>query len=297
MPSVNAAAPASTSDTRPTPIARTTAIVRVSASAGERPRCSSQVNIGAARAARNNPRPMGATTGASHPMRNSASPTITHATSVANRLVLPLTQRGTSVVPGPSPDGSFGITGSTSPPAAAMSPSGARRGHRLELGGGRQHGLAAADDLEQDPCERDRQEPGVQPEQEHTGGDQALPRVPGDRRQTSDVQEFGYAGPARRDRDDRDDPDERIDGDDLAGTHDVIRYAGDPERRDERDTPRDLREDRRRERRESTPMDDLAEGLLEMVDRPEDVWLLLPPEALEDRGNEAAEEAPEAIGG
>ncbi len=44
-------------------------------------------------------------------------------------------------------------------------------------------------------------------------------------------------------------------------------------------------------------MDDLAEGLLEVVDRPEDVWLLLPSEALEDRGNEAAEEAPEAIGG
>src|SRR4029078_13288544 len=183
------------------------------------------------------------------------------------------------------------------PPAAAMSPSGARRGHRLQLGRGRQHGLAAAEDREQDAYQRDRQGRAGHREQEHTGGDQALPRVPGDRRQTSDVQEFGYAGPARRDRADRDDPEERIDGDDLAGTHDVIRYAGDPERRDERDTPRDLREDRRRERRESTPMDDLAEGLLEVVDRPEDVWLLLPSEALEDRGNEAAEEAPEAIGG
>src|SRR4029078_10630831 len=168
------------------------------------------------------------------------------------------------------------------PPAAAMSPSGARRGHRLQLGRGRQHGLAAAEDREQDAYQRDRQGRAGHREQEHTGGDQALPRVPGDRRQTSDVQEFGYAGPARRDRDDRDDPDERIDRDDLAGNHEVIRYAGDPERRDERDTPRDLREDRHRERRESTPMDDLAESLREVGGRPAERLARLPSEALGD---------------
>src|SRR5262249_41940659 len=134
---------------------------RVKARAAERPRSSSRVKRGAASAAMKSPSPIGPMTGASQLTRNKPIPTTTAVTSVAKRFVLPRTQRGTSC-----PFGSGPLTASDR----------SRRGGgvRAELGGRGEQRLPAADDLQQDPGERDRQEPDVQPEEEDAGRDRGL---------------------------------------------------------------------------------------------------------------------------
>ena len=70
------------------------------------------------------------------------------------------------------------------PSAGSIGPAGRAAGRvRPQLRGRRQHRLPAAGDLEQDPRQRDRQEPVVQAEQEHAGGDRGLPL---DRRRSTD---------------------------------------------------------------------------------------------------------------
>ena len=167
--------------------------------------------------------------------------------------------------------------------------SGAGRGERAELAGGREHRPSAANDLEQDPRQRDRQEPCIQPEQEDAGRDRRFPLLPRDRRQPGDVQDLGQAGPARGDRDDRDDADQGVDRDDVARAEDVFGHTGQSERDHEGEAPWALGDDRHRQGCKATPVDDRAEVLLEAVDGSQDVRALAPAEARQEPGDEPAE--------
>ena len=138
-------------------------------------------------------------------------------------------------------------------------------------------GPAAAGELQQDPGERDRQEPDVQPEEEHAGRDRRLVRRRRRSRQAGDVQQLRDAGAAGRDRDDRDDA--RRARTPRGRRPASATSAGTPRHakgHDERDPPRDLGARWSRSARPGRAAGRPRRAVAEAVDRAVDVGLLGP---------------------
>ncbi len=166
----------------------------------------------------------------------------------------------------------------------------------LELGGPREHRPPAPGELEQDPGERDRHEPEVEPVEEDAGGDRRGPLLPGDRGEPGDEQELRDAGTPGGERDDRDDEDEGVDAEDHARVEDVRGHPAHPERDREDEHPRELREDRDAERGGAALPDDEAELVAETVDRAVDVGRALPAQAPHEPPDHPLPGPPEPVG-